>query len=142
MGLSKRSYSELTSSFREDMGGAYHLIISASLVMPHGLQKERIMEKAKLAWVALRYQVPSIACRGFWFPGGKKNPALRYNVPRSKDDVEGWASETSFFSNEVKPFRQWHNHLKDNLYWRPSANEYCATLHASALGLDDEWHFR
>lgn len=124
------------------MDGAYHLTISASVAMPRGYQKERIMEKAKLAWIALRYQAPTIACRGFWLSDGRKDPALRYIIPRSQDDVERWVSGTTFFSNEVKPFSQCHNDLKDKLYWRPSAEEYCATLHASALGNEDEWQFR
>lgn len=123
------------------MDGAVHLSVSASVSMPRDTPKEWLGKKAKEAWIALRYQVPILACKCLQLPDEKGSYALRYDVPHSPDDLDAWISETVFFSNDVVPLGQIHLDLKDG-QWMGLVDKYCASLHVSPLEKEDEWHFR
>ena len=83
-----------------------------------------------------------MAARAFRFDDGLKQFALRYDVPRSKDELEDWTARTIFFDDEIKSFTEGHEHLRDNHWWLGSSNNFCAELHAAPTEKEDEWLFR
>lgn len=123
------------------MDGSMHLTLSASVSMPRGTPKDWIGKKAKEAWIALRYQVPTLACKCIRLPDEKGSYAFSYDVPRSADDLEAWIAETAFFNDVAAPLDLIHYNLKDG-QWLGLVDKYCASLHVSLLEKEDEWHFR
>ena len=67
---------------------------------------------------------------------------MRYEIPRTKDDVEKWVAETVIIGDGVKTLLDSHYSLRHENWWTVSANKYAVQLHVSPNANEDEWLFR
>ena len=133
---------DLPFNSRENLDGCPHITISTSIILPQGLLKDKLYGKIREAWVALRQQVPGMANRGFRFDDGLKQYAMRYEIPRTKDDIEKWVAETVIIDDDAKTLLDSHYSLRHENWWTVSANKYAVQLHVSPTANEDEWLFR
>lgn len=123
--------------------GFTQLMVSASVKINRDLpstSREALEPKVRAAWIAMREQVPGIACRSFKMPPPDDVFAFRYTVPSRTGDVDAWAKETVIFTDDVKPMREAYRALLHGHYWLTSADHYVAELHVSPS--PDGWNFR
>ncbi|KAK1236659.1 hypothetical protein PQX77_000015 [Marasmius sp. AFHP31] len=99
-----------------------------------------ILEPAvKAAWIALRYSLPAIAVRSSRLPAPDNRFLLTYPVPKDPEEVQGWADETVFFSDESRDAYETHKKLKDERWWRPANGHWVGEFYASPI--ESGWQF-
>ncbi|KAG7095968.1 hypothetical protein E1B28_006652 [Marasmius oreades] len=99
-----------------------------------------ILEPAvKAAWIALRHSLPAIAVKSSRLPAADNRFTLTYHVPKETGELQTWVNETVFFTDEVKDVYDVHKNLKDERWWKPSADHLVGELHVSPV--EDGWQF-
>ncbi|KAJ8086414.1 hypothetical protein PM082_005237 [Marasmius tenuissimus] len=99
-----------------------------------------ILEPAvKAAWITLRHSLPAIAVKSSRLPAPDNRFLLIYHVPKNLEEVQCWADETLFFSDESRDVYETHKKLKDERWWRPANGHWVGELYVSPV--ENGWQF-
>ncbi|KAG7095981.1 hypothetical protein E1B28_006664 [Marasmius oreades] len=124
-------FESFVSVLSENLGGCPFLTTTISIKPAYD---RAILEPVvKAAWIALRYTLPAIAVKSSRLPAPDSHFILTYRTPKDTGELQTWANETVFFTDEVNDVYDAHKKLKNERWWKPSGNHWIGELHVSPI---------